>query len=214
METSTIRSKLYILIVVYFGVQAALITPQAFAASASSREYQVKAAFLYNFIQFTEWPAAKIADNNNAISIGIIGDDPFGAAFDPVKEKSVKNKKMVIKRFGRFTELIKGANEDKSKSAENTEALRKCHVLFVCDSEKENLSKIIEIVKDSAVLTVGQSENFLDDGGIIRFIKEAEKVAFEVNIIAAKEAGVQVSSQVLRLAKRVITEETADDKNK
>ena len=189
------RIRAHNLIVLALALFVAIIAPNARADSAPSREYQIKAAYLYNFIKFVDWPEEKMADSNEPITIGIIGKDPFGKAFEPIKNKQVKGKKVVIKRFKGFEEL--------KKSAEQIEAIRKCYLLFVCRSQKKQLRKIINLVKDHNVLTVGDMKGFLKSGGIINFMMEDKKVRFEINNTAAKQAKLTIRSKLLRLAKRV-----------
>ncbi len=199
-----IKKKTYILIAVTLGVQAVLIAACDGAEPPHGTEYQVKAAFLYNFVKFTEWPAAKLADGNEII-LGLVGSHPFGNAFEPVKDKLIKGRPLIIRELGDFGELRKRSDQD--KTGQRLEELKKCHLLFICDSQKNYFKEIIETVKDCNVLTVGETGNFLEFGGIITFVMKAEKLTFEVNLIAAKREGLQISSQVLRLAERVITED-------
>ena len=172
---------------------------------ASVREFQIKAAFLYNFINFVDWPKEKAA-SNNPIIIGIIGKDPFGKAFEPIKNKQVKGRKVLIKRFKDIEEL--------KQSSEQIESLRKCYLLFICYSEKKKLSEIINLVKDHSVLIVGDMKDFLESGGIINFLMEDKKVRFEINNTAAKQAKLKIRSKLLRLAKRVIEEKPSEDPKK
>jgi len=195
----------YIFVVAVLVLFAAPMAPQARADSAQSREYQIKAAFLYNFANFVDWPKEKVADSNS-ITIGIIGNDPFGKAFEPIKNKQIKGKKVVIKWFKGLEEL--------KKSTEQIEAIRKCHLLFVCRSQKEQLTKIINLVKDHSVLTVGDMKAFLESGGIINFLMEDKKVRFEFNITAAKRNKLTISSKLLRLAKRVVKEKSSEQEKK
>ena len=177
--------------------------PQARAAdSTASREYQVKAAFLYNFLMFVDWPQEKMADSNAPIIIGIIGKDQFENAFEPVKDKLVNNRKVIVERFKPFEELKKS---DKAVLDQQIEAIRKCHLLYVCRSEEASLKEILNLIKDYSVLTVASMEKFIDSGGgIINFVMEEDKVRFEINVTTAKQAKLQIRSQLLRLAKRVI----------
>jgi hypothetical protein len=168
-------------------------------------EYQVKAAFLYNFVKFTNWPENKMAEPN-IITIGLLGENRFGNAFDPVKNKSIKDKQLIIKDLGRFRRSFRQDDTGRSEFAEYIEQLRKCHLLFICDSERENYRAIIEAVKDHDVLTVGEAEDFLDAGGIIAFIPETEKPVFEVNLVACEQEKLKISSQVLRLARKIISD--------
>ncbi len=193
------KAKVYNLITLIVIVCSSLITVQVRADSTSSREYQVKAAFLYNFINFIDWPEENInADKKNPIVIGIIGKNPFGNAFEPIKDKEVKDRKVLVKQFENLEEL--------KKAIENNTAAQQCHLLYVSPSEKENLKKIIDLIKDKSILTVGDTANFLDSGGIINFLMEDNKVCFEVNKTAAERAKLKIRSKLLRLAKRVIPE--------
>jgi len=168
-----------------------------YAESEQEQEYKVKAAFLYNFIKFIEWPSDK-QSNEKTISIGIIGTNPFGKAFEPVKEKLVGNKKIVIKSFN---SLEKSELTDKQ-----IDEIRKCHAIFICNSEKKYFKEIFNLIKDDNVLTVGDTRGFLESGGIINFLIEDKKVGFEINNNTAKKVKLTVRSQLLRLAKKVIEE--------
>jgi len=205
------RIKIYIFVVLALALFAAPIATQAKDDSAQSREYQIKAAFLYNFIKFVDWPKEKIPDSNEPITIGIIGKNPFDDAFEPIKDKHVKGRGVVIKRFKGFEELKKTGEKDKSGLHPEIDAIRKCHLLFICSSEKQNLPKIISSVKGHSVLTVGETPGFLEAGGIINFLIEQKKIRFEINLTAAKRENLKIRSQLLRLAKRVLEEKPSDE---
>jgi hypothetical protein len=98
-----------VVLVVLAGLQGSAVCAQKDSGSVSYREYDVKAAFLYNFIKFTDWPEGKPAESNMII-IGILGQDQFGNSFDTIKNKTIDNKKLVIKRFGKFANLCKDSN--------------------------------------------------------------------------------------------------------
>jgi len=164
------------------------------ADSQPTPEYQVKAAFLYNFVKFVQWPKEKPVDSNDIITIGVIGSHKFGNAFESVKGKKVKDKKIIVKFFPRFDNT-----DDKN-------ALKKCHLLFVCPSEKHNLNDIIEIAGQANILTVADMNGFIDDGGVIQFIMQDKKVRFQINLSAARRAKLKIRSQLLRLAKKVVEE--------
>ena len=187
---------------------ALFMGPKAQADPATSLEYQVKAAFLYNFLQFVDWPEEKSADSNEPITIGIIGKDPFGDAFGSIKDKKVKGGRgVIIKRFKSFEDLKKSTEKDKPESDQETETLTKCHLLFICSSEQKNLKEIIDLLKDHSVLTVADMQGFLESGGIVNFVIEENKVGFEINIAAAEHAKLKIRSQLLRLAKRIVEED-------
>lgn len=189
----------------------AAIAQKAGADSTSSREYQVKAAFLYNFLQFVDWPEEKPADGNKPITIGILGKDPFGDAFEPIKGKKVKGRSVIIKRFKSFEEMKKSTEKDKPESEQKIEMLTKCHLLFICSSEQKDLKEIINLVKDYDVLTVGEMNGFLESGGIINCFVEEKKIRFEINLTAAERAELKMRSKLLRLAKRIVEEDTTQE---
>jgi hypothetical protein len=180
---------------------------------ALSKEYQVKAAFIYNFIKFIDWPEPAPAEPDKKadepakpITIGIIGENPFGKAFEAVTKKKIQNRQVIIKHFGGFAKNStkyreKGEIKYKYK---NAAALKDCQVLFIGSSETKYCKQIIDIVKGSSVLTIGETKDFLDTGGIIEFVTEQKKVRFGVNLITAEQAELKIRSKLLRLAKRVI----------
>jgi YfiR/HmsC-like len=153
---------------------------------AIAREYQVKAIFLYNFAQFVTWPAATFADTHTPITIGILGGDPFGDFLeDVVRGEVIDGRSLTIKRF------------------KGVEAEIDCHVLFVSKSETARLVQILAAVGGKSILTVGETEAFARQGGIINFITVDNKVRYEINLDAAKRANLDISSKLLRLAKIV-----------
>jgi len=170
----------------------------------TDKEYQIKAAFLYNFVKFVDWPEEKMGDGDKPITIGIIGKDPFGKIFEALKDKKIKGKNVVISRFKSFEELKKTGNQNPSEFETQISNIRKCHVLFICSSEEESIKEIINLTEKSSVLTVSETANFLENGGIINFLVEEKKVRFEVNLDASDKAKLKISSQLLQLAKRVL----------
>lgn len=194
----------YIFAVLILVLLAGAIAPRLRAGSEPSQEYKVKAAFLYNFIKFVDWPKEEMGDANEPITIGIIGKDPFGNAFEPVKDKKVKERKVVIKRFKSIAELKELGERGKDELDKQSEAMKKCHLLFVCSSEKEYLKDIISAVRERPILTVADTTEFLQAGGIINFVMEEQKVRFEISAAAAERSKLKIRSQLLRLAKKVV----------
>jgi len=145
------KIKLNIFVVLIMASFAASIAPIAQADTASNREYQIKGAFLYNFIKFVDWPEEKRPESDNTITIGIIGKDPFGNAFEPIKDKLVKGKKVIVKRFKGLVELEKSGEKNKSEEHQQIDSIKKCHLLFICSSEKTKLNETINMVKDHNV---------------------------------------------------------------
>ena len=163
------RTVSYSLMVVILAFMLASTATEVRADSASEQEYRIKAAFMYNYIKFIDWPKEKVA-GSNSITIGIIGKNPFGKAFEPLKNKRIKDKKVIIKQF-------KGIEESKL-SEKQIEVIKKCYVLFVCRSEIKHLKEILKSVKGHSILTVGDMKDFLESGGVINLIMEDKKVRF------------------------------------
>ncbi len=182
------------LILVAAGAGAGSV-PQADAQSEPPSEYQIKAAFLYNFAKFVEWPADTFADPHDPIVLGIVGEDPFGSVLDKiVLGKTVNGRGLMIKR------LKPGPD------------LRKCHILFISSSEKKHLAPILESLQGSSVLTVGETDRFAQSGGVINFILEENKVRFEINSETAARARLKISSKLLALA-RIVANQPNGGKN-
>ena len=153
-------------------------------AADDSLEYQVKAAFLLNFIKFTEWPASAFTDSDSPISICILGVDPFGNDLDRViAGESVNGRKVTVQK-------IKRAPPPKV-----------CQVLFLSRAEKD-VDKILPAL-GPGVLTVGEGDSFIHDGGMISFIIENRRVRFDVNPTPARNAGLNLSSKLLNVARSV-----------
>ena len=151
------------------------------AESKSYQEYQVKAAFLYNFGKFVEWPQGSFRDAHSPFVICVLGEDPFGNALDAIKGKNIDGRKIVIKRM---------------ESIENTED---CHILFVSESESGKLSQIFRTVEQRNVLTVSDIRGFAKLGGTINLISADNRIGLEINISAAEKANLKISSKLLKL---------------
>jgi hypothetical protein len=168
--------------------------------SAQYKEYEVKAAFMYNFIKFVNWPKDK--STQDQIIIGIIGEDPFGSAADIFKGKAVEDKKPVLKYFDTAKQLKETAEKDINN--EKVQEILKCHLLFICPSEQKYAKDITDTVAKHGVLTVGDSDKFTEAGVIINFVLEDNKIRFDINLDASDKAGLEMRSQLLRLARKVI----------
>ena len=154
-----------------------------------SREYQVKAVFLFNFAQFVEWPAEAFPGAQTPLVIGVLGEDPFGAFLDEtVRGEKVNNRPLVVERYRRVEEI------------------KTCHVLFISGSEANHLDQILSSLKVRKILTVGDTEGFARAGGMIRFMTEAKKTRLRINLKAAQDARLTISSKLLRPAEIVGSE--------
>ena len=181
------------------------------AKSEQNREWQIKAAFIYNFINFVDWPKEKMkeSDTDEPITIGVIGSENFTKSFDPVKDKKIRGKNIVIKYYKDLKGLDKSQGKENAKQKQAIESLKKCHIVFLCNCNStsvKNSAAIIDALKGSSVLTVGEQTGFLENGGNINFVTEKKKIRFEINLDSVKNNGLKIRSKLLKLAKRVIKE--------
>jgi hypothetical protein len=155
-------------------------------ARAESREYQIKAAFLVNFMQFVTWPSNAFANDDAPFCIGVLGDDPFGPALDQtVQGETVNHHKIVVQRRRRI------------------EDCKNCQMVFVSRSEEKNLPVILAKLDSGPVLTVSEMRGFARRGGIINFYLEGNKVRFEINPAVAQRDKLKMSAQLLSLGRIV-----------
>jgi hypothetical protein len=157
------------------------------AQSSAAGEYQIKAAFLYNFAKFVEWPPSGFSDASAPLRICVLGQDPFGQELRKIaNDKSINGHKLQVDRVA------------------DLQMAKTCHILFTAISEKAELKRIFESLRGADVLTVGDTKGFAELGGIINFVLENNRVQFEVNHKAAEQAGLKISSKLLNVAKLVI----------
>jgi hypothetical protein len=173
--------------------------------SPALSEYQIKAGFLYNFIKFTDWPPQKMSERSDAFVIGVIGkENPFGSAFDAASEELIRGRKLVVLHFGPFDEIAKLKQDTSDKYNKAIGSLRSCHILFICSSEASSVPQILEAVSGASVLTASEIPQFLDAGGAVNFLLDKKKIVFEINLAMTKQANIEIRSQLLRIAKRVL----------
>ena len=166
--------------------------------ASDSSEYLIKAGFIYNFAKFVEWPATAFADADSPIVIGVIGVDPFGSLIDRiVEDKKIGSHGFVVRRF---------------RWGKDLKDLKDCKILFVSPSEKGHMDEILQMVKGLPILTVGETPGFAERGGMIRFTLEDNRVRFEVNVEAARQVNLNISSRLLTLAK-IISPAAANARN-
>jgi hypothetical protein len=167
------------------GVMSLCHAPTVFADDAASLEKRVKSGCVVNFVQFIDWPEAAFAKPDDPIVIGIMDSDPMEPTLaTAVEGKTIKGRKIVIRRL------------------KADAGVQGCHVLII---DAANAAHAADLIKSagSGVLTIGDSDNFTDSGGIIRFYIEDRKVRFEINLTGAQRSRLQVSSKLLKLAKVV-----------
>jgi hypothetical protein len=165
--------------------------------SSDSSEYLIKAGFIFNFAKFVEWPSNAFAQPDSPIVIGVLGTDPFGTIIDKiVQDKKIGTRGFVVKRLKWGTDL---------------KELKECKILFVGASEKVHMDELVQIVRGLPILTVGETPGFAEHGGVIRFVLEDNRVRFEVNVDAARQADLTISSRLLTLA-RIIQQSAGDSR--
>ena len=153
------------------------------AQSGVPTEYQVKAAFLFNFTKFVEWPATAFADPRSPIVLGVLGDDPFGGSLNLIVDGQLVRGRGIIIRKYRLGDDV-----------------RRCHVLFVSASEQARTAQILGGLQGASVLTVSDFAGFAGGGGVVQFFMEEDRVRFVVNVEAAARADLRVSAKLLAVA--------------
>ena len=153
-------------------------------AQVESLEHEIKAAFLYNFVKFVQWPAGSFPGPDAPVTICLTGPDPFGTTLDDlVENEQVEGRPLAVRRLG------------------PTDATAGCHVLFVAPAERARFEAILRTVDTRRVLTVSDAMEFLAAGGHISFFMESNRVRFAVNAPAARQADFQINSRLMRLAR-------------
>jgi len=151
-------------------------------------EYELKAAFLFNFLQFVEWPADSFAAADSPIVLGVLGADPFGQSLDQLaQDAAVNGRRIVVRRY------------------ERSEDIDVCHLLFVSLGNAGRLKAVIAALNGRAILTVGDADGFLEQGGMIQFVTQDNRIRLRINLDVAKAARLTLSSKLLRPAQIVTT---------
>ena len=149
-------------------------------------ENQVKAAYLFNFAKFVEWPASAFSGAGAPLVIGFIGKGPYLEAHDALAGRMAKGRKVQVRQFTR------------------PEEVGGCHILFIAASERRRLKEILRALPATGVLTVSDIGHFCNLGGMIALVSQGDRIQFEVHLGNAERAGLQLSSQMLKLALAVL----------
>lgn len=162
------------------------LTPMAQMAWAEATEAELKAAFVFNFTKFVEWPAESLTATPDSLNICLLGShDAFFDAIHDLNGKRANNRNLNVRVLGRG------------------ESPKHCQVLVLAESEAEQFEIVLKRLEGLPVLTVNGSGRFLDAGGIIGLVTDDGKVRFDVNLAAAKRGNLVLSSNLLRLARQV-----------
>lgn len=152
-----------------------------------SREYQIKAVFLFNFAGFVNWPSDTFSNAQQPLVIGVLGEDPFDDYLDAtVRGEKVHGHPLIVRRFNSLQDV------------------KNCQILFISRSEQRRLGEVLAGLKGKNILTVSDIDRFPEDGGMIGFITVQNKIHFKINPVAARNADLTLSSKLLRLAQIVI----------
>ncbi|WP_293005443.1 YfiR family protein [Nitrosomonas sp.] len=173
------RCVCYIILALWLGY--GLPISHSVAKADNILEYQVKAAFIYNFIAFTDWPKS----TNNIIHLCIYGEDYFGNEIDKLQNRSVDKRTIKVLRIS------------------NPERLEDCQAIFFSNSGSYNLSSILSTLQNNPILTLADSSNAISHGVIINMNLVNEKIVFEINLAIARKSGLDFSSKLLQLATKV-----------
>lgn len=157
--------------------------PRAWTETTQASEYLVKAAFLYHFAQFIEWPADVPGKVPPSLSICVLGKSPFGNALSTISGKKVRNRQVAITYLNQIEEL------------------KECDILFISTSEKAKLAQIMAAVASRPILTVSDIKRFVAAGGMIGFVSENDELRFEISQRAAQRSSLRVSAKLLKLAR-------------
>jgi len=173
---------------------AFLFTLSAISSAAEpTREYKIKAVFLYKFLLFTEWPKEAMEGNDRFV-IGIIGRDPFGDAFEEVEGTDIGGRRLVISRF------------ETDALTTSKDSLRNCHLLFIASTPPMKLKEILGAVSDLPIVTVSDMNGFCESGGMINFVNRKGLVRFVINKSSAERVGIRFRAKLYRVADAVIEE--------
>lgn len=162
-----------------------LCSQRAAAQELQAPEPKVKAAFLYNFTKLVDWPPQAFANANAPLIIGVLGKDPLSAELEQlVAPRVVQGRPLQIARFNAVEEI------------------KQCHVLFISESERRKLNSIFDALRDKPILTVGDMKGF-ESRGMITLVKSNATIDLRINLEAARQAGLQLSSRLTRLDKNL-----------
>jgi len=157
--------------------------PDLAAQAARPSEYQVKAVFLFNFAQFVDWPAEAVADSQAPLTIGVLGENPFGDVLDAtVRGERRGARSFVVRRYQRV------------------EDIKICDILFISRPEGDRPEGVLADLKRRPILTVSDADGFAEHGGMIGFVTDRNRIRLKINLGVVQAAHLTISSKLLRVA--------------
>ena len=158
----------------------------SYAQTTDDHEYQIKAAFLFNFTQFVEWPVNAFPETKAPLVIGIMGENPFSTYLEKIiSGEQVNGHPLVVQQY------------------KNVEEIKTCHILFINLADTNELEQAIISLKTRSILTVSDRDDFIRQGGMIRFVTKDNKIQIQINPEPAREANLIISSKLLGIAEVV-----------
>ena len=171
-------------VLAFLGLTALLLgSNPGYGGEPALTKYQVEAVFLFNFAKYVDWPPAAFTNTTAPITIGVLGTNPFGDSLQHVAEgKTINGRPVIIKHLAADSDLAG------------------CQILFISDSEASRMGEILDKAGALPILTVGEDEQFAQKSGMINFVLKEGKVRLEIDLGAAKKAGLTISSHLLAVA--------------
>lgn len=161
----------------------AILSDSSFASGTNDgTEYKLKAAYLYQFTKFTQWPDRRFTNRDSPIQICILGTNPFGKSLDSFSSRASQGRTLSIKYLPSLHNVLS------------------CHVVFISRSETKRLTQILRRIENAPILSVSDINNFAQRGGIIGFVPKQRKVGLEINVGASRTSGIKISSKLLEVA--------------
>ncbi|MBU1054600.1 MAG: YfiR family protein [Proteobacteria bacterium] len=178
----------YILwVILILMISVSIPSSLTYASESLNTESKLKAAFIYNFAKFVDWPATESKDTSSQpFVIGVLGRDPIIEKLLTIEGKLIKGRKLSVRTLSDIKEI------------------NDCQVVFISTSEKNNLIGILNAIKNKEVLTVSDIKNFVDEGGNIGFVRVENKIRFDINLKTAEKSNLKIRSDLLSLARRII----------
>ncbi len=181
------------------------------SGEAANLEYQLKAAFLYNFIKFVDWlepsssAGAEEAKKKDPIVLCVLGEDLFGRHLDDLTKKVIKDRQIRVVRLEGFEQYKKSRSRATLEQyfQEQRKAMASCHLLFISQSEEKLMNELAAFTDKMQILTVSDISGFAGKGGVIEFVMEENKIRFDINVVSAERKGLKISSQLLQLARKI-----------
>ena len=160
--------------------------PAHAAEGAGMDEHKLKAALVFNFPKFIEWPPDAYGSPGAPIRMCILGTDPLAEELMALNAKKIGERPLIV------------------TMAREVDAAKSCHIVFIGDSERKNIEAVLNALNGRSILTIGDMDQFVEAGGVIELIEVQDKIRFEVNLAAARRAKLEISSKLLKLADKVI----------